>query len=208
MLKSIQNKHDFLNDIKVNKNKFDILIMNISPKDTSGIDLAYVAQEQNPQIKIIFTSEDSSLLEDIYIKICPYAFISKPVNIDLLYFHLDNINKAMSQKETKYFIINNRNTFAKIPYSNILYFESQKRKLFVHTINEVYALYKKIDEIENTAPDYFIRCHQSYLINPYYTKGAISKNSFELITGQRIPISRSRLAEAQKLYFELEENKF
>lgn len=205
--KSVNDEEDFINTIKNCKNKFDVLIMNIELKDTSGIDLAYVAQKQNPKLKTIFTSDDVDLVEDIYVKMRPYAYINKPVNFDLLNFHLDKINKEISDSDTQFFVINSRNTTAKIAYDDILYFESQKRKLFIHTLNEVYTIYKKIDEVEQFAPDYFIRCHQSYLINPYYTKGAITGSSFELVTGQKIPISRSRLAETQKIYFEFQENK-
>lgn len=209
--KSISNSEDFLETIKNCKNKFDLLIMNISPKDTTGIDLAYVAQKRNPQIKTIFTSDDVKLVEDIYVKMRPYAYMSKPINFDLLNFHINKIEKELSQnsqKDSKYFIIKNRNTMAKIPYSDILFFESQKRKLFIYTINNIYTIYKKMDEIEQSAPSYFVRCHQSYLINPYFTKGSISNNSFEMITGQKIPISRSRLAQTQDIYFEFQGNKF
>lgn len=206
--KSVNDEKDFLNTINDCKNKFDVLIMNIEQNDTSGIDLAYVAEKRNPNLKTIFTSDDVDLVEDIYVKMHPYAYVNKPVNFDLLNFHLHKINKELSERKIQFFTINSRNTTAKIAYDDILYFESQKRKLFIHTINEVYTIYKKIDEIEEYAPDYFVRCHQSYLINPYYTKGAITGSSFELVTGQKIPISRARLAETQKIYFEFQENKF
>lgn len=206
--KTVSKADEFLDTIKDRKNKFDVLIMNIDIKDTSGIDLAYVAQQQNPQLKTIFMSDDVNLVEDIYIKLRPYAYVRKPVNLELLDFHLKKIDHDLSNKKRDFFEITSRNTVAKIPYSDILYFESQKRKLFIHTIDDVYGIYKKIDEIEEASPDYFIRCHQSYLLNPYYTKGAITGNNFQLVTGQKIPISRSRLSHTQKIYFEWQENKF
>lgn len=206
--KYVSKANEFLDVIKDGKNKFDVLIMNIDKKDTSGIDLAYVAQKQYPNIKTIFTSDDVNLVEDIYVKIRPYAYIKKPINYDLLDFHLNKISKDISKNGEDFFTIVNRNTVAKIPYSDIVFFESQKRKLFIHTFEDNYAIYRKIDEVEKTAPDYFIRCHQSYLVNPYYTKGAITNNGFELITGQKIPISRSRLHDTQDIFFEWKKNKF
>lgn len=205
---AFSNTDDFLKSIRNYNEKFDVLISNLDNKNTTGIDLAYIAQRQFPNIKIIFSSDDTNIVEDIYIKVRPYAYINKPVNLDILDFHLKKIEEDIDETEAQYFVINNRNIIAKIPYKDILYFESQKRKLIIHTINNSYSIYKKINDIEKYAPNYFIRCHQSYLVNPYYTKGSISSNSFELATGQKIPISRSRLSNTQKTYFEIQRNQF
>ena len=54
----------------------------------------------------------------------------------------------------------------KIPYSEILFFESspQLHKVILHTINRKLEFYGKLKDIEILSEDFF-RCHNSYVVN-------------------------------------------
>jgi hypothetical protein len=57
----------------------------------------------------------------------------------------------------------------KIPVEDILYIESNKRKLTIYTTGETYDCYEKLDSIEQCLHRFaFIRCHQSYLVATKY----------------------------------------
>jgi pSer/pThr/pTyr-binding forkhead associated (FHA) protein len=79
-----------------------------------------------------------------------------------------------------------------IPLKEILYFESNLRKVIIHTVSQNYEYYERLDTLEhllNTKG--FIRCHQSYLAS---TANISSYSDTNLtIAGRTLPISRSRL---------------
>lgn len=211
LIKKYENSHDFefastqdefVDRLDNYKKQIDILIMDICLKDTNGIDLAYFAQNKFPLLQIIFITGYEDKVEEIFIKVRPYAYVSKPINFNLLCLHIDRLNAQSNRKNTEFLLIDNKNTTAKIPFRNIIYFESQKRKLFINTPENVYCIYKKINDLQSVVPMYYVRCHQSFLVNLNYVKGAITNNKFTLITGQKIPISRARMIETQKSYFE------
>ena len=197
-----QTGDEFLSKLNDGKTKFDVLIMDICIKNSSGIDLACLAHNKFPQLKTVFITGYKGKVEEIFIKIRPYAYVSKPINFKLLCLHIDRLNNSLQEKSRDFLLVDNKKTTAKIPYNSILYFESQKRKLLIHTADDIYCVYRKISDLKAFAPDFFVRCHQSFLVNLYYVKGAITNNCLELITGQKIPISRSRIIETQKAYFD------
>ena len=196
------NKNDFINII--NNEAFDLLIMDICLNNASGIDLAFFAKQKFPNIEIIFITGFEKVLENIFIKVHPFAYVRKPLNINLLCSHIDNIDVNQDDKQIKFFSIQNKNTTAKIPFNEITYVESYKRKILIHTVNGIFQFYDKIDNVIPKFPNYFVHCHKSYLINLYYINGAIVNNRFTLINECEIPISRSKLIETTKAYLEFQ----
>ena len=79
-----------------------------------------------------------------------------------------------------------------IPLKNILYFESNLRKVIIHTTAKHYEYYEKLDTLEQLlCTKGFIRCHQSYLVAVnHITSYSDTSLTFADMT---IPISRSRL---------------
>lgn len=203
----VKSQDEFFARLDQNKKRFDVLIMDICLNDSNGIDLACFAKNKYPQLQTIFITGYEDKVEEIFIKIRPYAYVSKPINLKLLCLHIDRLYAKHKEKNKEFLLIDNKNTTAKIPFKDIIFFESQKRKIQIYTIDGIYFVYKKINEIETVTPSFFVRCHQSFLVNLYYVKGAIVNNKFELITGQKIPISRSKIIESHKAYFEFQGGK-
>lgn len=66
---------------------------------------------------------------------------------------------------SKYLSLSSLGSDYKIPIDSILYIESDRRKLTIHTAQEDYSCYEKLDIMENTLnAATFVRCHQSYLV--------------------------------------------
>lgn len=76
-----------------------------------------------------------------------------------------------------------------IPIHSILYIESNRHKVIVHTIKQDYICYQKLNELEELLKkDNFVRCHQSFLVSLHRV------TDFTLTTltiaNKEIPISR------------------
>ena len=67
--------------------------------------------------------------------------------------------------ERKYMPIINRGEVVKIYFDEIVYIESESRKIIFHTDRNNYSTYRKIEDVTALLPDSFHRCHKSCIIN-------------------------------------------
>mgnify|MGYP003302028292 CR=1 FL=1 len=79
----------------------------------------------------------------------------------------------------------------KINHNDIMIIEHAKRILNIYDTKEnlIYSLYDgKISDFISELPDYFARCHQSFVVNMNYIK-SIQKSEIILNNGREIPVS-------------------
>ena len=70
------------------------------------------------------------------------------------------------KNEAREFIsVISRSEAAKVYISDIIYIESEARKIHIHTADGNYSAYRKLDEIVDKLPENFFRCHKSCIIN-------------------------------------------
>lgn len=183
-----------------NKNiSFDIAFMDIElGKGDNGIEVAYHLKKLNPNIEIVYiTGYADKYDEDIFEKIKPYGLLRKPVKEIRMFKYIDEI----SAKQANIEVICKGNKL-RIPLSNILYIEHEKRKVYFVSPTGKVAVYMKLNEVQNLLPNYFIRCHNSYIVN-CFNVDSINNRQFVLSTGTAVPISRSysEIAKKQFLLF-------
>ena len=90
------------------------------------------------------------------------------------------------------FLVESRETRRLIPYSQIIFFESRNKKVYINTGYEEYAFYDTLDNIESRIGDGFVRCHRSYIIaKSRIKKVMLSQNTVLLEDDYSIPLSRS-----------------
>lgn len=80
-----------------------------------------------------------------------------------------------------------------ITASSILYCQSDQKYIMVVTdTGEIFRKLEKLDQLAPALPDYFVRVHQSFLVNAHRISG-LDKSSWEIIldSGHRIPVSRA-----------------
>ena len=90
-----------------------------------------------------------------------------------------------------------------VPYSQISYFESSAKKVSLHVSNSnrTYHFTAKLDDIEQMVPGFFLRCHQSYLVNLKMIRNLDSKNHvFILHSAEEVFISRRSYVAAKEAY--------
>ena len=80
-----------------------------------------------------------------------------------------------------------------ITASSILFCQSdQKYVMIVTEAGEIFRKLEKLDQLALVLPDYFVRVHQSFLVNSHRISG-LDKTSWEILldSGNRIPVSRA-----------------
>lgn len=86
-----------------------------------------------------------------------------------------------------------------IKYADILYIESQRRKLRIHTANEKIDIYGSLSSTAASLPDQFVQCHKSFIVNLDYAV-ELQKDYFVMATGDKIAVSQTRRKEARRRF--------
>ena len=178
---------------------FDVVFIDLVLHEESGINLGMFISRKMPEAKIIFVSGHIEKVPEIFFSVKPYGFITKPIEPIMLYRHLANIEDELEREEKAfdYFIKGKKRT---LRFTDILYVESDRNKILIHSVNEDITIIDRLDNIEKTFPKCFIRCHKSYFVNMKYVV-EYNKTNFVLINSQSINISRSRKDEVERRFF-------
>ncbi|MCL2287250.1 MAG: LytTR family transcriptional regulator DNA-binding domain-containing protein [Firmicutes bacterium] len=111
-------------------------------------------------------AEDAVQVRPAYYRTC--GFLLSPINRQYLQTLLDCIYNDFTATNTLYggfFAFKILGTVYQIPYSKILFFESNSKKIIVRTEAQEYEFYDSIEEISANAPDFFLRVHRSFCVN-------------------------------------------
>ena len=151
--------------------KYDIIFLDIQMKGGDGI-----------------TAAENIRRLDVF------GFIKKPIDEEILTkTFLETYQRVCSKMV--YFTFSYKHEEYKILCKEILYFESNARKVTIYTQNgEHYTFNGKLSEIEQKMSDGkmpFLRVHQSYLVN-YYLIRSRTKIEITLVNGKKLPISEER----------------
>lgn len=182
-----------------NTDSFDVAFLDIVLQNENGIDLGLFISKKMPDTKIIFISGYQNKVSEIFFSVSPFGFIDKPINADVLYKYLE-MARDEKEKLEAYFTYSEKGQDRKLRYRDICYVESSREKMLVNTLDSCFHVWKKISEVESEFPDYFVRCHKSYLVNMRYVL-EYKKQVFKLMNGKEIGISRSKKNETEMKYF-------
>lgn len=177
--------------------RYDLLYMDIQMKDKNGIHTAANIRKMDESVMLIFISAHDKYLISLF-RLDVYAFIPKPINPDEFEEIFHEAHEKISRR-SHYFTFRYMNIEHKILCMNILYFRSEGRKIFIHTVEGAEEIFNgKISAVEEKLSKGkvpFLRVHQSYLVNYHMIKSR-TRAEVTMANGQRIPISEER----QKLF--------
>ena len=90
---------------------------------------------------------------------------------------------------------------ARVRAEDIWYVESERRVLTVHSREEDIRVNMKLSDLEERLPEFFVRVHQSYLVNMKQIR-VFSAKGVELADRRIIPVSRPRYAKAKDIFLQ------
>ncbi|MGN0154154.1 MAG: LytTR family transcriptional regulator DNA-binding domain-containing protein [Lachnospiraceae bacterium] len=179
----------------------NLLFTDIYMEQGDGLSLAKYICEHKIDTDIIFVSNSKDYVFECY-HYHTFAYLLKPLSVTDVGKEITRYMEEMAMN-TKCLNLPIRGTTYKIPINTILFIESNRRKITIHTARRDYDYYEKLDVMEQMLKkDGFIRCHQSYLI-PSDRLVSYSSNNTVILDGMTnsIPVSR-RYQPAIKALFE------
>lgn len=187
---------------------FDIIFMDIEMDQDNGITVAHKIRKFDKRVLIVYVTSHENYMKASF-DVRPFRFLVKPVDqkeLETCFLAAyDDINSADSYFRYVYQRIN-----YKILIGDILYFESNKRKVYVITTKGTYELYGKLNEIEACLKESkanFLRVHQSFLVN-YKHVECLGYDFVVLDNKKRISISEERRKKISEQYCTMEANNY
>lgn len=178
--------------LEVGPGSVDLLFMDVrlGRPEGSGIDLVESLLARGGCAQVIYVSGYLEHATDVYRT--PHTwFLSKPVEEGALSDALGRAIANLDDARRDALLVRTGPSLVRILPQEILYVESDRRKVRVHCRERVVETYAKMDEVEARLPRQFVRCHKSFLVN----MDCISElGSFDLTlsNGETVPISQRR----------------
>ena len=127
-------------------------------------DCKYI-RKNYPSLNLILTGINPKSIEDLF-DITPFNFCYQPLNQNRFSMCLDTLFNEHDADKYTYIKLKNKNGINVIGVSAVKYCESNGRKVTVHEDDgKSSEFYYKLDDIEDILPNYFLRCHKSFLVN-------------------------------------------
>lgn len=168
----------------------DLLFTDIFMENGDGLTIARYICDQKIDTDLIFVSNSKEYVFECY-HYHAFAYLLKPLSVTDVGTEIIRYMEEISLNNKCLNLSICKKTY-KIPIDTILFIESNRRTVIIHTKKEHYKYYEKLSEIEHTlCKDGFIRCHQSYLI-PYRRITSYGDNNTVMLEGVPNPIPVSR----------------
>lgn len=179
---------------------FDIVFLDDDLKENCIIAAMYI-QKRLTESKVVLISDSLGTVSDMLLNIKLFGIIDKPVCFSKVWKYLN----AANEKHCEKFVFKEKGRKRNLMFSNIIYIESRREKLLIKTASSTFSIWMKMGEAETQFPDYFVRCHNSFLVNMKYVIG-YENNSFKLINGQEIIISRSKKEKTMEKFYAFQDS--
>ena len=182
---------------------FEILFLDIEMRKMDGIELGKKLRERSYQTLIIYVSGYDQYMRQLF-EAEPFRFLSKPLKQEELENVLDKAFERISRFHRELFTIRFGKNVVNLLCRDIVYLESNKRKVIVHTVRGEYEYYHKPDEAEEEllaiSAD-FVRIHKAYLVNMEHVE-AFQYEKLALRDGTILSISEAHRANVRSRFWE------
>jgi two-component system, LytTR family, response regulator len=163
----------------------DIVIADIYLGEQSGLDLLPEFKDKACNV-IVITGFPLDTHVDIVIKHDVDRFLTKPIGLKTLKHELLRIIKLRNETITNSFLFHySRNKIIRIPYSNILYFETEGNYTTLFKKGKKIVIKKSLRIISQDLPDHFQHVYRNIIVNSNYIQSIdYTKNTIELTSGE------------------------
>ena len=186
--------------------QYDLIFLDIELGEINGVEVGHIIRDdmEDYTTKIVYISGKNSYDRQLF-DVQPMKFISKPIEEEKV-IKAVLLAIKISDKENKAFEFKNFKSTVKVLYSEIIYFESDKREIKIVCVKETYSFYGKMEEIKKHLPEFFIQPHRSYIVN-YEQIKHFKPDELIVFTGDRIPISQSKRREIKEIQIKYEKKR-
>jgi DNA-binding LytR/AlgR family response regulator len=188
---------------ELNRQSYDIIFLDIELPKVSGIGVGKYIREtlKNEVVQIVYISAKEGYAMELF-EFRPMNFLIKPLTESQVMKVVDKY-LIITKHDNHMFEYKKSTQYYKVPISEILYFESQHRKIIIHMKEGNDEFYGSMERIYSMVKDHkFLFIHKSIVIN----YNCIKKLSYEeviMIDDTILPISQSRRKAIKSSYMKI-----
>ena len=186
---------------------FDLIFLDIELKLLNGVQVGRKIREEmgNDIVQIVYISGKQGYAMDLF-EIRPMNFLVKPLSKEKITQVVKKFIE-LSGKGNQYFQFNIGKTLYKIPLKDILYFESEMKKIKVITKDSIKECYGKLSDVQQEIGNSdFLLIHKSYLVNYFYV-AEYQYESIKLTNGDILPISQNHRKDIRQKLLNLKKDR-
>ena len=147
-------------------------------------------RENDSDVIIIFITNMAQYALQGY-KVRARSYILKPVNYYSFSLELYDAIASLSKKVDNFLLLSGEEGIQKIQISDILYVESQKHYMLIHTKDQIIEIRETMKNMESKLKKYYFeRCNVSYLVNLAYVSSI--RGDMVVVGEEKLPISRQK----------------
>lgn len=151
---------------------YQLIFIDIEMKQIDGITAARRIREIDRTVLLIYVSGYDKYLKELF-EVEPFRFLSKPLNHVQFARYFKDSCKRINETEVFYQFTFNKE-IRKVSVRNIVYFESNNRIVYIHlkdgSDEHFYGKLNNVEKELTASRQYFLRIHQSFLVNYDYVK--------------------------------------
>lgn len=189
------NPKNLIKAFSENEYDYDLVLLDIDMPEMNGKECAQKLRTFNKHFKLIFIT---SYKEEVYTSF-DYnisGFIPKFMLQNCIYHELKRVFSQIAEEQKQWIpfeIKSDKGEYIKIkfPIADIMFFESINRKIYIHTLKNIYVLrYSGFENLKKSMYAYnFIEIHRLCIVNLDCIY-KIKDDSLELENHESLPISR------------------
>ena len=185
-------------------NVYHMIFLDIEMGEYSGIDVSRYIRDtlQDEATQIVYISGKNGYDRQLF-EFRPFHFLAKPVDEDKIHEVLSKYVRIYGKKQELFEYKSGHGTYWE-KLSDILYFESDDRKVKMKTVTGEKAFYGSVKKIlEQVEKRGFFVPHKSFVVNYRFVK-SFHPEFLMLVNHDRIPIAKGKRKEIARLQLMLE----
>ena len=182
---------------------YDVIYRDIEMEDVSGIEASRFIREtfQNDSVEIVYVSGKTQYAMELF-QFSPMDFIVKPIQRARVNETVQKFLRISGSEET--FKYKKERETIRVKYKDILYLESDGRKIVITTTDRQDSFHGVMKEIEDGLKDAgFICLHRGCIVNYRHIK-SFGYKEVTMSDGKTLTISKDRREEVQTIQMQME----
>lgn len=178
----------------------DIVLMDIAVDGMDGMETARKLRKMSPETILIFVT---GIREQVFqaFDVGAFHYLLKPVEKEKL---ISVVARAVAEVEKtnakpKYMLVKVPGGYRRLNTADILYAESDGRKVILHLKQENLEFYEKMEELEQRLGEGFYRCHRGYLVSLAEIREYDNAN-IRMSNGETVYLAKRKYAEFAQIY--------
>ena len=185
------------------KQRFDILLLDIQMGNMEGIQVARVLRQRGESTILIFVTALKEYASEAF-EVSAFHYLLKPVSPEKFSSVFESACGKARRRESldggQLFFKTKTRSFS-VQRDEILYVESRRRKVEIHTLRENITVYATMKHMEEQLGEEFCRCHRGYLVNLAYVK-EYGAGLVRMQNDETVYLAREKYAEFTRAYSE------